>query len=202
MVEGGGAVIAPFRRAWPMSPSTVVAMGKWGAAELNYSSDIDCLFVYDLVNADSDRARHAAQRISADVHEPARPGDARWHRLPGGRRPAARRARTGRWPGAWPPTPPTTQKWGEPWESQALLKARPVAGDADLGERFTQMAAGVVWPDALDPAAIRSIRAMKARSEARVEQAGPRRHRDQTGIRWDTRCRVRRATTPTRPRSV
>ena len=33
------------------------------------------------------------------------------------------------------------QKWGEPWESQALLKApRPVAGDATLGERFTQMA--------------------------------------------------------------
>ncbi len=151
-------------------PIAVVAMGKWGAAELNYSSDIDCLFVYDLV-ADSDRARHAAQRISAAFKNLlTRPTpDGIVFRVDADLRPEGKNGPLARSLASYTAY---YQKWGEPWESQALLKARPVAGDADLGERFTQMAAGVVWPDTLDPAAIRSIRAMKARSEASVEQRG------------------------------
>ena len=47
-----------------------------------------------------------------------------------------------------------------------------VAGDHHLGEDFARLAAGIVWLDSLDPAAIRSIRGMKARSEARVLNGG------------------------------
>ena len=126
-------------------PIAVVAMGKWGAAELNYSSDIDCLFVYDLV-ADSDRARHAAQRISAAfknlLTRPTRDGIV--FRVDADLRPEGKNGPLARSLASYTAY---YQKWGEPWESQALLKARPVAGDATLGERFTQMATGVVWPE-------------------------------------------------------
>src|SRR4029453_2892887 len=60
-------------------------------------------------------------------------------------------------------SPPYYERWAQPWEFQALLKARPVAGDADLGRRFTELAEPFVWPEVLNPDAVRSVRAMKAR---------------------------------------
>ncbi len=49
--------------------------------------------------------------------------------------------------------------WARTWEFQALIKARPVAGDADLGARFMEAATPRVWPERLDADAIREIRA-------------------------------------------
>ena len=43
------------------------------------------------------------------------------------------------------------------WERQALLKARPVAGDLDLGDRFVSMVAPFVYPDELAPQAIDDV---------------------------------------------
>ncbi len=153
-------------------PMAVVAMGKWGAGELNYSSDIDCLFVYDMTEgADPDRVRHAAQRIASSfttlLARQTRDGIA--FRVDAGLRPEGKNGPLARSLASYAAY---YEKWGEPWESQALLKARPVAGDLDLGERFAEMAVRIVWPDSLDPATIRSIRGMKARSEARAEQQG------------------------------
>ena len=46
----------------------------------------------------------------------------------------------------------TTSGWAQTWEFQALLKARPVAGDADLGDRFMELdAAATCGPSVLDP---------------------------------------------------
>jgi glutamate-ammonia-ligase adenylyltransferase len=56
-------------------------------------------------------------------------------------------------------------RWGEAWELQALLKARPAAGDVDLGQAFRDMADRIVWEEGLDVDALRSIRALKARAE-------------------------------------
>ena len=58
------------------------------------------------------------------------------------------------------------EQWAQAWELQALIKARPVAGDAALGAAFVARAEPFVWPDVLDPAAVHEIRAMKARTEA------------------------------------
>jgi [glutamine synthetase] adenylyltransferase / [glutamine synthetase]-adenylyl-L-tyrosine phosphorylase len=149
---------------------TVVAMGKWGAAELNYSSDIDCLFVYQ-ATGDSDRVRRAAQRISSVFTSllARQTPDGIAFRVDADLRPEGKNGPLARSLASYAAY---YEKWGEPWEFQALLKARPVAGDHQLGEDFARLAAGIVWPDSLDPAAIRSIRGMKARSEARAERRG------------------------------
>jgi len=59
------------------------------------------------------------------------------------------------------------RRWSAPWEAQALLRAEPVAGDADLGDRFTRMIAEFRYPlDGISAAAVREIRRIKARMEA------------------------------------
>lgn len=59
------------------------------------------------------------------------------------------------------------RRWSLVWESQALLRAQPVAGDAELGERFTALVDPLRYPpDGLDDAAVREIRRLKARMEA------------------------------------
>jgi [glutamine synthetase] adenylyltransferase / [glutamine synthetase]-adenylyl-L-tyrosine phosphorylase len=69
-------------------------------------------------------------------------------------------------------------RWAQPWEFQALLKARPVAGDAGLGAAWVAAAAERVWPARLDPEVIGAIRRTKARVEAERLPAGadPRLH--------------------------
>ncbi len=63
-------------------------------------------------------------------------------------------------------------EWARNWEFQALVKARPVAGDQELGERFMSVATPRVWPEKLDPDAIREIRAMKERAEEITARQG------------------------------
>ncbi len=59
------------------------------------------------------------------------------------------------------------ERWSLVWEAQALLRARPVAGDADLAERFLELIAPIRWPQGgLRPDQVREIRTLKARMEA------------------------------------
>ena len=64
------------------------------------------------------------------------------------------------------------ERWAQPWEFQALLKARPVAGDAELGEAFATAASEALWRNALSDDDLRSIREMKERSEREVSSRG------------------------------
>jgi glutamate-ammonia-ligase adenylyltransferase len=71
------------------------------------------------------------------------------------------------------------KKWSSPWEAQALLRARTVAGDADLGARFEKMIAPVRYPVAgLDATALLEMRTLKARMETERLPRGidPNRH--------------------------
>jgi glutamate-ammonia-ligase adenylyltransferase len=139
-------------------PFAIIAMGKWGGRELNYSSDIDLLFVYEPGPIAADRAREIAVRIAsafiarlsgilrvdADLRPEGRTG------------PLVRSLRSYR---------AYYQKWGEHWEFQALLKARASAGDRDLGTRFETMAHDFAWPPSLDPELIRDLRHLKVKAE-------------------------------------
>ena len=59
------------------------------------------------------------------------------------------------------------ERWSETWEAQALLRARPVAGDPGLGERFTALIDPIRWPaEGLDATQVREVRRLKARMEA------------------------------------
>ena len=64
------------------------------------------------------------------------------------------------------------ERWGQTWERQALVRARPVAGDAELGRRFMAMVDAHVWQHALTDDEVREIRRMKARIERERIPAG------------------------------
>ena len=136
--------------AAPALPFTVIGMGKLGGSELNYASDIDVLFVSD---GDGDEAERVARAVLSVMTTPTADGivfrtdpDLR----PEGRAGALVRSVDGY--RAW------YERWARPWEFQALIKARPVAGDSDLGESFMELIGPFVWPDVLDPEAIREAR--------------------------------------------
>jgi glutamate-ammonia-ligase adenylyltransferase len=70
-------------------------------------------------------------------------------------------------------------RWSHVWESQALLRADPVAGDADLGARFVELVDPLRYREGgLDEASVREIRRIKARVEAErlPRGADPARH--------------------------
>jgi glutamate-ammonia-ligase adenylyltransferase len=145
-------------------PFTVIGMGKLGGSELNYASDVDVLFIHDGDGADADRIARAVLTV---MSEPTADGvvfrtDADLR--PEGRAGALSRTIDGY--AAW------YERWARPWEFQALIKARPVAGDAKLADRFLSLSRPFVWPDVLDPDAVRDVRAMKARAEAEVHRRG------------------------------
>lgn len=158
----------------------VIAMGKWGAEELNYNSDIDLVFVHELVAGRESESREAslalASRLVSNLSAPTFDGAAL--EVDVGLRPEGS---TGPLTRSLESYRSYYERWGEPWELQALLKARPAAGDPDLGRRFQEMARGVVWEQGLDVESLRSIRQLKSQIEDRASPLDLKRSRG--GIR-------------------
>jgi glutamate-ammonia-ligase adenylyltransferase len=131
----------------------VVGMGKLGGHELNYASDIDLMFV----GGDVRRARAVMElarrcfRVDANLRPEGRDGP-------------LTRSLDG-YAAYW-------ERWAQPWEFQALLKAVPVAGDAVVGRAWSDLAAGAVWGRPLGADDVRSLRALKERAEAEVARRG------------------------------
>ena len=153
----------------------VVAMGRLGGGEVAYSSDADVLFVYgpDQDGTAHDWAMAVATRLRAllgDVGpEPALEVDADL-------RPEGRNGPLVRSLAAYAEY---YDRWSSIWEAQALLRARPVAGDAELGERFVELIDPVRYPDeGLEASAVREVRRIKARVESERLPRGvdPARH--------------------------
>jgi glutamate-ammonia-ligase adenylyltransferase len=142
----------------PHQPLAVVGMGKLGGHELNYASDIDVMFV-----GDGDQA--ALARSARKLMEVARGG----FRIDANLRPQGRDGPLVRsldsYEAYW-------DRWAEPWEFQALLKAAPVAGDAELGAAFAATASERLWTRAFSSDDLRSVRHMKARVEAQLARQG------------------------------
>jgi len=146
----------------------VLGMGKYGAGELNYSSDIDLIVFYD-----RDRARLKADveaspffvRLTRDLVRlmDERTADGYVFRTDLRLRPDA---------GATQVALSTEtamfyyESFGQNWERAALIKARPVAGDLEAGEQLLAELAPFVWRRYLDFAAIADIHAMKRQIHA------------------------------------
>jgi glutamate-ammonia-ligase adenylyltransferase len=129
----------------------VIGMGKLGGRELNYASDVDVLFVGEGdARAAMDRAR-ASFRVDADLRPEGRDG------------PLVRTLAS--YEEYW-------DKWASTWEFQALLKARPAAGDPELGAAFLAAARERVWERPFGADELREVRTMKARSEGEVARRG------------------------------
>jgi [glutamine synthetase] adenylyltransferase / [glutamine synthetase]-adenylyl-L-tyrosine phosphorylase len=140
------------------SPLAVIGMGKLGGGELNYSSDIDVMFVGE---GDPAELQPHAFRLIELVR--------RSFRVDANLRPEGRAGPLVRslasFEAYW-------ERWAEPWEFQALLKARAVAGDSDLGARFEQAARRRLWSRTFTADDLRAMRHLKARSEAELARRG------------------------------
>lgn len=142
-----------------------LAMGKLGARELNYSSDIDLIFVRDDSCAAADRL---GERLLKELGA-ATPDGTMW-RVDMRLRPEGQ---------AGPLVTPLDyalsyyESYAAAWEWQALIKARVIAGDARLGRRFRRFTRGITWAKRSDDAHLREIVDMKRRSEATAEGSDP-----------------------------
>ncbi|MEY2422708.1 MAG: [glutamine synthetase] adenylyltransferase / [glutamine synthetase]-adenylyl-L-tyrosine [Acidimicrobiaceae bacterium] len=138
----------------------VIGMGKLGGRELNYASDVDVMLVGEREH-DPDALERSA-RAAVDIAR-------RCFRVDLNLRPEGR-------DGALVRTLPSYEaywdRWADPWEFQALLKARSVGGDKALGAAFDASAAAHLWARPFTAESIRSVRAMKARAEADVARRG------------------------------
>lgn len=156
----------------------VVAMGRLGGREMGYTSDADVLFVHDPVpDVDATLAQDFATGVATRLRallgsvgpEPTLEVDADL-------RPEGRNGPLVR---SFDAYAEYYARWSLVWESQALLRARPVAGEAAMGERFVALVDPLRYPaGGLDLAAVREIRRIKARVESERLPRGvdPTRH--------------------------
>lgn len=140
----------------------VIGMGKCGARELNYISDVDVIYVLDAGGLDDPRAITIGTALASGISRAV--------------------TSTGREPGLWEvdanlrpegksgPLVRTLAshetyyaRWAESWEFQALLKARTIAGDAALGARYEAAVAPLIWSSAGREGFVESVRSMRRR---------------------------------------
>lgn len=146
----------------------VIGMGKLGGSELNYASDVDVLFVHEASGpADHEWAGKVAADVIAILSEPTVDGVV--VRVDANLRPEGRSGPLSR---SLPAMEEYYARHAATWERQALLKARPVAGDAELGRLFLDAVAPLVFPEVLPAAAIEDVRSSKARIEDHVRSLG------------------------------
>jgi [glutamine synthetase] adenylyltransferase / [glutamine synthetase]-adenylyl-L-tyrosine phosphorylase len=160
---------ACLRFAWGRAcdPRTaVIALGKLGGHELNYASDVDLLFVHG-DDVDHDAAERAAAAFIALLAEPTAEGIGL--RVDPALRPGGRAGSLSRTLGGMREYYATV---AATWERQALIKARPVAGDAELGAAFVEVVTPLVYPEELPPSTIDEVRRVKVRLEEYVRALG------------------------------
>ena len=157
----------------PHTPQTgsgyiVIGMGKLGARELNYSSDIDLIVLYDTerVRTDApDRLQTAFVRLTRQLVGiiDARTADGYVFRTDLRLRPD---------PSSTPVAVSVLaaetyyETLGQNWERAAMIKARPVAGDIEAGTQFLSNLRPYVWRRNLDFAAIRDVHSIKRQINA------------------------------------
>lgn len=141
----------------------VIAMGKCGGHELNYVSDVDVIFVHaPAEGAEDTAALKAATQLAAHLIRICsdHTGEGTIWPVDANLRPEGK---------AGPLTRTLAshqgyyERWASTWEFQALLKARPVAGDLDVGREFVEMTRPLVWSAAERDGFVEDTQAMRRR---------------------------------------
>ncbi|MEV4739884.1 bifunctional [glutamine synthetase] adenylyltransferase/[glutamine synthetase]-adenylyl-L-tyrosine phosphorylase [Streptomyces sp. NPDC049555] len=164
-----GALRAAVRAEWGETLPTrfaVIGMGRFGGHEQGYGSDADVLFVHEpREGVPEEEAAKAAQAVAGEMR--------RLLQLPTTDPPLIVDAdlrpegRSGPIVRSLASYAAYYRRWSLVWESQALLRAEPVAGDADLGRRFVELIDPLRYPaEGLGEEAVREIRRLKARMES------------------------------------
>jgi glutamate-ammonia-ligase adenylyltransferase len=156
----------------------VVAMGRLGGRDLSYASDADVVYVHSPIEGESEAASGAAalEIINSVSRELAVPSPDPPLGLDADLRPEGRQGPLVR---SIEGFRAYYRRFSAPWEAQALLRARPIAGDAHLAIEYTELVDPVRYPTGgLTPADLRQMRRLKARMEAErlPRGADPRRN--------------------------
>jgi len=142
----------------------VIAMGKCGARELNYISDVDVIYVSDTSSPDLDsqRAVEIATKLATRMMRAmdGNAGEPMLWQVDPNLRPEGKS-------GALVRTLDSHiayyDRWAQSWEFQALLKARPIAGDTELGNRYVAALSPKVWISASRENFVESVQRMRER---------------------------------------
>ncbi|MFF9766361.1 bifunctional [glutamine synthetase] adenylyltransferase/[glutamine synthetase]-adenylyl-L-tyrosine phosphorylase [Streptomyces sp. NPDC014636] len=164
-----GTLSAVVRDGWGDTLPTrfaIIGMGRFGGHELGYGSDADVLFVHEPQDGvDEHEASAAANKVVAEMR--------RLLQLPSADPPLLIDAdlrpegKTGPLVRTLKSYEAYYRRWSLVWESQALLRAEPVAGDEDLGRRFIELIDPLRHPaTGLTDESVREIRRLKARMES------------------------------------
>lgn len=149
----------------------VIGMGKCGARELNYISDVDVMYVIAAEGlAEESEAvvigTALAAAVSKAIYAPERePG--LWEVDPN-LRPEGKEGPLVRTLESYLSY---YQRWAQSWEFQALLKARTIAGDAELGEAFEQAVAPLIWSSSEREGFVATVQAMRRRVTEHIPDA-------------------------------
>ena len=133
----------------------VIAMGKCGARELNYVSDVDVVFVAEPADA-------IASRIAGEM---MRVGSSAFFDVDAALRPEGKRGELVR---TLESHVAYYKRWAKTWEFQALLKARPMIGDVALGQQYVDALSPMVWTASEREDFVPEVQAMRRRVEEMV----------------------------------
>jgi glutamate-ammonia-ligase adenylyltransferase len=133
----------------------VIAMGKCGGRELNYVSDVDVVFVAEPADVATTRLASRVMRVAGEACFEV---DANLR--PEGRQGALVRTLEGHLT--------YYRRWAKTWEFQALLKARAVAGDPELGAAYAEAVAPLVWSATGRDDFVADVQAMRRRVEEHI----------------------------------
>jgi len=167
-----------LRRTWQIPPKmfryfTVLAMGKLGGAELNFSSDVDLMFLYAPNGEEAPRIsaadyfRRLAQKITTGLS--AFTGEGYVYRVDLRLRPEGK---SGNMADSLDGYERYYRTRIGAWERLALLKAWPVAGSRLLGRRFLSMSRPFIYEPDFDLKALDDVRGMKARIDEKISARG------------------------------
>jgi glutamate-ammonia-ligase adenylyltransferase len=148
-----------------VEPPALLALGKLGGRELNFSSDVDLLFVYEGASDTDELERNhevatLIRHFKKNLENPTAEGFA--YRVDLDLRPEGS---TGVLANSVSAALDYYETFGSEWERQMLIRLRPVAGPPELAEAFGRGILPFVYRRAIDPEAMRYVRAMKTRIE-------------------------------------
>jgi glutamate-ammonia-ligase adenylyltransferase len=140
----------------------VIGMGKCGARELNYISDVDVIYVAEPASSEieTDRALEIATKICSRMMRIMDQPDsepALWQ-VDANLRPEGKAGALVR---SLDSHKTYYERWAESWEFQALLKARPIAGDTELGNDYLSVTQPKVWESTVRDNFVESVQRMR-----------------------------------------
>ena len=167
----------PFSETGKPSRVVILAFGKHGGQELNYSSDIDLMVIYDVEGYTKGLKFHSLAnaeffaKVTSEIVRllSSHTENGQAYRIDLRLRPEGNRGPLAR---SMKSTLAYYDTMGRTWERQALIKIRPVAGDKKLGDEFIKSIEPFVYRKYLSFAEINEIKALKRRIEHKTHQQG------------------------------